>query len=149
MTASNSDVPKRRASLQTEQTELQGQQVTGKLPASEEVDENGYPFITSSNGTTIFGEITEDTGLPNAPIERKKRLCQTLHPPTSQKVQKCLIHTKRKKSSYWREHYLNPNTDPDPTPITRFRLQSYYKMSRNHIIILKLHHINDSSLQAN
>ena len=63
------DVPKRRASLQTEQTESQGQQVADKLPASEEVDENGYPFITSSNVTTIFGEITEDTGLPNAPIK--------------------------------------------------------------------------------
>lgn len=63
------DVPKRRASLQTEQTEPQDQQVADKLPASEEVDENGYPFITSSNVTTIFGEITEDTGLPNAPIK--------------------------------------------------------------------------------
>lgn len=47
MTAGNSDVPKRRACLQTEQTESQGQQVADKLPASEEVDENGYPFITS------------------------------------------------------------------------------------------------------
>ena len=41
MTASNSDVPKRRASLKTEQTDLQtesqGQQVADKLPASEEL----------------------------------------------------------------------------------------------------------------
>lgn len=49
---------KRRANLQTEQT-----------GPSEEVDENGHPFKTSSNGSTVFGEITGDTGLPNAPIK--------------------------------------------------------------------------------
>ncbi len=36
---------------------------------SAEVDDNGRPFIVSSNGTTTFGEITEDTGLPSAPIK--------------------------------------------------------------------------------
>ena len=28
-----------------------------------ERDENGQPFVVSSDGTTTFGEITEDTGL--------------------------------------------------------------------------------------
>ena len=37
MTAGNSDVPKCRANLKTEQTESQGQQVADKLPASEEL----------------------------------------------------------------------------------------------------------------
>ena len=34
-----------------------------------ERDENGQPFVVSSDGTTIFGEITEDTGLTAAPIK--------------------------------------------------------------------------------
>lgn len=34
-----------------------------------EVDENGNLFVKADNGTTIFGEITEDTGLPSAPIK--------------------------------------------------------------------------------
>lgn len=36
---------------------------------TEEVDENGYPFVVSTNGTTTFGEITDDTGLTPAPIK--------------------------------------------------------------------------------
>lgn len=36
---------------------------------SGEVDENGLPFVVSSNGTTTFGEITDNTGLPAAPIK--------------------------------------------------------------------------------
>ena len=60
-------MPKRRASLQTEQaeqTESQGQQVTGKLPASEEavnsiddlqwseeLADNGEPFFIGENGS--------------------------------------------------------------------------------------------------
>lgn len=36
---------------------------------TEEVDENGYPFVISTNGTTTFGEITDDTGLTPAPIK--------------------------------------------------------------------------------
>ncbi len=35
----------------------------------EEVDHNGHPFVISPDGTTIFGEITDDTGLPSAPIK--------------------------------------------------------------------------------
>ena len=34
-----------------------------------ERDENGQPFVVSSDGTTKFGEITEDTGLTAAPIK--------------------------------------------------------------------------------
>ncbi len=34
-----------------------------------ERDENGQPFVVSSDGTTTFGEITEDTGLTTAPIK--------------------------------------------------------------------------------
>lgn len=33
------------------------------------VDNNGYPFLKSSNETTIFGEIREETGLIPAPIK--------------------------------------------------------------------------------
>lgn len=40
----------------------------GDLAETEEIDENGHPFILSSNGTTVFGEITEDSGLTAAPI---------------------------------------------------------------------------------
>ena len=32
-------------------------------------DKNGYPFLKSSNETTIFGEIREETGLTPAPIK--------------------------------------------------------------------------------
>ena len=81
MTAGNSDVPKCRANLQTE---LQGQQVADKLPASEklakvenetfsynlsdEVDENGRQFVLNSNGDIVFGQIEAETGLQEAPI---------------------------------------------------------------------------------
>ena len=34
-----------------------------------ERDENGQPFVVLSDGTTTFGEITEDTGLTAAPIK--------------------------------------------------------------------------------
>lgn len=46
------------------------------LPADErrksekaEIDENGIPFIVSENGTTSFGVIREESGLPSAPIK--------------------------------------------------------------------------------
>ena len=35
----------------------------------EEIDENGHPFVVSSDGTTSFGEIREESGLPAAPIK--------------------------------------------------------------------------------
>ena len=34
-----------------------------------EVDENGHPFVVSAEGTTSFGEIREESGLPAAPIK--------------------------------------------------------------------------------
>lgn len=34
-----------------------------------EIDENGFPFVRTSDGITIFGEITDDTGLQSAPIK--------------------------------------------------------------------------------
>ena len=77
-------MPKRRACLQTEQTESQGQQVANKLPASEklakvenetfsynhsdEVYENGRQFVLNSNGDIVFGQIEAETGLQEAPI---------------------------------------------------------------------------------
>ena len=36
---------------------------------SNELDENGRPFVLASDGTTIFGEIGADSGLPPAPIK--------------------------------------------------------------------------------
>lgn len=39
---------------------------------SDEVDENGLPFIKAADGSTIFGEIREDSGLPAAPIKLSK-----------------------------------------------------------------------------
>ncbi len=41
----------------------------GGVSSSEEVDENGIPFVKSDDGTTNFGEIREDSGLTPAPIK--------------------------------------------------------------------------------
>ena len=38
-------------------------------PLSEEVNELDKPFVISSNGTTIFGEVSADSGLTAAPIK--------------------------------------------------------------------------------
>ena len=38
-------------------------------PLSEEVNEFDKPFVISSNGTTIFGEVSADSGLTAAPIK--------------------------------------------------------------------------------
>ena len=40
-----------------------------ELKFSEELDQNGHPFILSSDGTTVFGEITKNSGLTAAPIK--------------------------------------------------------------------------------
>ncbi len=40
-----------------------------RVRLSDEVDENGRPFVISENGTTDFGEIREDSGLTPAPIK--------------------------------------------------------------------------------
>ena len=47
--------------------ERQGNQE--KTEESSELDDNGIPFVKSSNGTTIFGEIRDDSGLTPAPIK--------------------------------------------------------------------------------
>ncbi len=39
------------------------------ISSQQELDENGHPFVLSSNGTTTFGEITENSGLQPAPIK--------------------------------------------------------------------------------
>ena len=41
---------------------------SGGLSSSEEIDENGIPFVKAADGTTVFGEIREDSGLQPAPI---------------------------------------------------------------------------------
>ena len=43
-----------------------------EIRLSDEVDENGIPFVISENGTTIFGEVREDSGLTPAPIKLSK-----------------------------------------------------------------------------
>ncbi len=57
--------PERRQqdSLQSEE----GEEISYLL--SDEVDENGHPFVVSTNGTTTFGEIFNESGLPAAPIK--------------------------------------------------------------------------------
>ena len=79
------DVPNRRASLQTEQTELQDQQVAGKLPASEEavnsiddlqwseeLADNGEPFFIGENGSidlvNIPQEVFDAIGINKSPF---------------------------------------------------------------------------------
>ena len=42
---------------------------TEEVKLSDEVDEDGSPFVKTSTGTTVFGEIREDSGLTPAPIK--------------------------------------------------------------------------------
>ena len=43
--------------------------VKGNVPLSNEVNEFDKPFVLSSDGTTTFGEVTEESGLTAAPIK--------------------------------------------------------------------------------
>lgn len=52
-----------------EQTEGGASGVEARPAVSQETDENGYPFVLASDGTSTFGNITEETGLPIAPIK--------------------------------------------------------------------------------
>ena len=66
-----------RTNLGEQQEAGRGTDRTGKTPGissggNQEVDENGRPFIKANNGTTIFGEIREDSGLTPAPIKLSK-----------------------------------------------------------------------------
>ena len=58
MTAGNSDVPKRRASLQTES---QGQQVANKLPASEKIEARHGDQIRAAGYKSVIEFIEEVT----------------------------------------------------------------------------------------
>lgn len=49
--------------------ERQGDLGTSVETSDNEFDEDGLPFVISSTGTTIFGEIKEETGLTPAPIK--------------------------------------------------------------------------------
>lgn len=49
-------------------TEGHSDQRQDNLAETGDVDENGHSFVKSSDGTTAFGEITEDSGLTAAPI---------------------------------------------------------------------------------
>ena len=69
------DVPKRRASLQTETAEVPASEELAKVEnetfyynLSDEVDENGRQFLLNSNGDIVFGQIEAETGLQEAPI---------------------------------------------------------------------------------
>ena len=50
-------------------TKLQENEESDTPILSDEIDENGYRFILSSDGTSIFGYITRETGLTPAPIK--------------------------------------------------------------------------------
>lgn len=52
---------------------------TEELKFSEELDQNGHPFILSSDGTTVFGEITKNSGLTAAPIKLNEGFNKTAY----------------------------------------------------------------------
>ena len=67
---------RRKAEVEAEQKRIAEEQAKQKKAEEErlkaeqrELDENGRPFVVAPNGTTTFGEITEDTGLISAPIK--------------------------------------------------------------------------------
>ncbi len=49
--------------------ERQGDMGTSVITSDTEFDEDGLPFVLSSSGTTVFGEIKAETGLTPAPIK--------------------------------------------------------------------------------
>lgn len=68
------EVQPENAQNETNRSEQQGQETTNADTQTSnadqsEVDENGRPFVKASDGSTVFGEITEDTGLTPAPIK--------------------------------------------------------------------------------
>ncbi len=54
---------------QEERERAEREEAGERVRLSDEVDENGIPFVVSENGTTTFGEIREDSGLTPAPIK--------------------------------------------------------------------------------
>lgn len=68
------EIQPENAQNETNRSEQQGQETTNADTQTSnadqsEVDENGRPFVKASDGSTVFGEITEDTGLTPAPIK--------------------------------------------------------------------------------
>lgn len=59
----------RRSENKGHLAERQGDLGTFVETSDNEFDEDGLPFVISSTGTTIFGEIKEETGLTPAPIK--------------------------------------------------------------------------------
>ena len=55
--------------ITSEEAEGGASGVEAQPAVSQETDENGYPFVLASDGTSTFGNITEETGLPIAPIK--------------------------------------------------------------------------------
>lgn len=53
----------------TQRRQQGGAETAEGVRLSDEIDENGRQFVVSDDGTTIFGEITEDSGLTAAPIK--------------------------------------------------------------------------------
>lgn len=43
--------------------------ISDQRRTGEEIDENGHPFVKTADGSTTFGEIREESGLPAAPIK--------------------------------------------------------------------------------
>ncbi|MGM9869750.1 MAG: hypothetical protein ACI30R_09020, partial [Sodaliphilus sp.] len=65
---SNSVEPNKTAEkVEAEQDDLAQTEVTA--PLSDEVNEFGKPFVQASDGSTTFGEITDESGLKPAPIK--------------------------------------------------------------------------------
>ena len=50
-------------------TKRSSDQGTGNLAETGDVDDKGHRFVTASNGSTTFGQITQDSGLAPAPIK--------------------------------------------------------------------------------
>ncbi|WP_300726190.1 LPD38 domain-containing protein [uncultured Rikenella sp.] len=61
------EIPRKKDGTKNNTT-TQSQNRTGSANLEPEIDENGLPFVTASNGSIDFGQITEETGLTPAPI---------------------------------------------------------------------------------
>ena len=61
---------RRQGAARTQQeAEARTQQEAEARQRAAETDENGLPFVKAEDGTTVFGEIREESGLPSAPIK--------------------------------------------------------------------------------
>ena len=111
-------------SVKVSEMERPGANVGGGIEA--EVDEHGVPFVKTEDGTTVFGEITEDSGLPVAPI----KLSIGFQDNTTQKGYG-LIHIEAKHGKQIREvgfksveefvSYVAKNYDPNNIRVGKSR----------------------------